>query len=130
MPLIVDYLAQPLIEPLGMGKDDLAFMFCLILSLVLSAGFRFVQGTEARNWYSIITGLFVMNEMFEEHTMILPISMAFGAYAIMFLSQERKSCNKYVIAFVSIHFSIQSIYKIVTGYDRTRDFVIPSMILV
>lgn len=55
--------------------------------------------------------------------------MVLGAYLIMLLT-PRKSCNKLVIAFVAIHFSAQSIWKIVNNYEQNRDFVIPSMIIV
>ena len=97
--------------------------------MALSGGLRFISDPTTRYLYSMVTGMIVCIEMYGEHTFILPFSMVLGAYFLMQFT-PRVHCNKLVIGYVAIHFSVQSIWKIVNNYEQNRDFVIPSMILI
>jgi hypothetical protein len=74
-------------------------------------------------------GLFVMNEMFGTANLIYPVTMVAGAYLLM-MTVPQIQANKFVIAYIAIHFSCQSIWKVANNYSEIRDFVIPSMILI
>lgn len=129
MPFVLDKIADLLSPEVGLPRDDVAFLIMLPMQMFLSGGLRFLNDATTRYWYSLITGLIVCIEMYGEHTFILPLSMVVGAYLLL-LFTPRLHCNKFVIGYVAIHFSIQSIWKIVNNYEQNRDFVIPSMILI
>lgn len=129
MPFVLDKVAAAAAPSIGLDTDSVAFLIMLPTQMILSGGLRWISDPTTRYLYSLITGVIVAVEMYGEHTFVLPLSMVLGAYLIMVLT-PRVHCNKIVIAYIAIHFSAQSIWKIVNNYEQNRDFVIPSMIIV
>jgi hypothetical protein len=129
MPFVLDAIAETLVEPTGLDRDSICFVLMLPVCTILSAGIRLIKDPWTRHLYSGLTGLIVMIEMYGEHTIILPLTMILGSYLLMLLV-PRHQANYWVIFYIAVHFSSQSIWKILNNYEQMRDFVIPSMILV
>ena len=104
MPFVLDSVAEAAAPSLGLPKDDVAFLIMLPTQMILSGGLRLISDPTTRYLYSLVTGVIVAIEMYGEHTFILPLSMVIGAYLIMMLT-PRVHCNKFVIAYVGLHFS-------------------------
>jgi uncharacterized membrane protein YagU involved in acid resistance len=96
----------------GVPFYDVNFLVLLHFSILMSFGFHLIENTYRRKWYSLVCGLFVMNEHYGLGVMTMPLSMGIGAYFILKYYSDKKTVHKVAIGYICLHYLAQTLYRL------------------